>query len=182
MNLQRSQQFDVALMEEFLTMPLHKGFPYRVNAYFDEGGDKNWTGQPNGDPAHEGTDFGVPIATPVYSAAPGVVKFIDDWGPVGIFVIVSHGQYAENMSTLYAHLSRSNVNLDEELSRGALIGLSGQDATHPGPHLHFELDFGYHGSPTRASSYQAVDPFKSQWNPSFIGYWTKENDPQYSVG
>jgi murein DD-endopeptidase MepM/ murein hydrolase activator NlpD len=175
------EKIDIGLMEGFLTMPLARGIAYRVNAYFDEGGDTNWMGQPNGDPGHEGTDLGVPIGTPVFAAAPGVVKYIDDWGPTGIFVIVSHDSYAPNMSTLYAHLSKADVTEGRVVERGDRIGLSGEDKAHPGPHLHFELDFGFHGSPNRASRYTPTDPFKSQWNPNYIGYWTKENDPQYFV-
>jgi len=182
-NLNQSTQMDIGLLEGFLTMPLRKRTFYRVNAYFDEGGDRNWMGQPNGDPNHEGTDFAVPIGTPVFSAAPGTVKYVDDWGPVGIFVIVSHSSFTgeDVMSTLYAHLSKSEVQEGQAVERGTRLGISGEDETHPGPHLHFELDFGFHGSPKRASWYRPVDPFKSLWNPNFIGYWTKENDPQYSV-
>jgi murein DD-endopeptidase MepM/ murein hydrolase activator NlpD len=184
--VQKNTILDIGLIEGFLTMPLRKGTQYRINAYFDEGGDKNYLGQPNGDPGHEGTDFGVPIGTPVYCVAPGFVKYVDDWGPVGIFVIVSHEEHVKDatgnpMSTLYAHLSKADVSIGQSLSRGSGLGLSGQDNTHPGPHLHFELDSGFHGSPTRNSSYKPIDPFRSLWIPNALGYWTKDNDPQYPV-
>ena len=93
------------------------------------------------------------------------------------------------MSHLYAHLGNSLVTPGQSVSRGETIGLSrgalnpdGTMGTPPGPHLHYELDYGFHGSPARASPYTPVDIFKSSWNPDYLGYWTKltpNNDPQY---
>jgi murein DD-endopeptidase MepM/ murein hydrolase activator NlpD len=174
---------NIGLMEGFLTLPLKRGTSLRYNAYFDDDSTsrmKDWKGGSNTVNGHEGTDFGVPVGTPVFSAAPGTVKYVDDWGSVGIFVILSRDPNARNMSTLYAHLSRSNVREGQKAKRGERLGESGEDKTHPGPHLHFELDFGFHGSPSRGSPYQPVDPFRAVWNPTAIGYWTKENDPQYA--
>jgi murein DD-endopeptidase MepM/ murein hydrolase activator NlpD len=173
---------NIGLMEGFLTLPLKRGTSLRYNAYFDDDSTsrmKDWKGGSNTVNGHEGTDFGVPVGTPVFSAAPGTVKYVDDWGSVGIFVILSHDPNARNMSTLYAHLSRSNVREGQKVKRGERLGESGEDKTHPGPHLHFELDFGFHGSPSRGSPYQPVDPFRAVWNPTAIGYWTKDNDPKY---
>jgi murein DD-endopeptidase MepM/ murein hydrolase activator NlpD len=182
--LQGTTSFNIGLMEGFLTLPLRRGTRFHYNAYFDDDPSnsmKDWKGGGNTANNHEGTDFGVPIGTPVFSAAPGIVKYVDDWGPVGIFVIVSHDPYARNTSTLYAHLSKSLVEEGQSIQRGARIGESGEVKTAPGPHLHFELDFGFHGSPTRGSQYQPVDPFRAIWNPTAIGYWTKDNTPQYAV-
>ena len=175
---------DIGLMEGFLTLPLEKGTIIRYNAFFDddraEGSIKDWQGGSNTVDNHEGTDFGMPVGTPVLAAAPGVVKYVDDWGPVGIFVIISHETYAEEgLSTLYAHLSSSKVKEGQVVKRGEMIGYSGEDKTKPGPHLHFELDIGYHGSPTRGTSYTPIDVFRAVWNPSSICYWTKDNDPQF---
>ena len=175
---------NIGLMEGFLTLPLKRGTSLRYNAYFDDDSTsrmKDWKGGSNTVNGHEGTDFGVPVGTPVFSAAPGTVKYVDDWGPIGVFVILSHDPNVRNMSTLYAHLNRSNVSQGQKVKRGERLGESGEDKNHPGPHLHFELDFGFHGSPTRGSPYQPVDPFRAVWNPTAIGYWTKDNDPQYTV-
>ena len=175
---------NIGLMEGFLTSPLRRGTSFHHNAYFDDdpsSGIRDWKGGGNTVNNHEGTDFGVHIGTPVFSAAPGIVKYIDDWGSIGLFVIVSHDPHATNMSTLYAHLSKSDVKEGQRIQRGAKLGESGEDKTHPGPHLHFELDFGFHGSPTRGSPYQPVDPFRALWKADAIGYWTRDNDPQYSL-
>jgi hypothetical protein len=174
---------EIGLMEGFLTLPLEKDAWIRYNALFDDdptSGIKDWQGGTNTVNGHQGTDFGVPVGTPVVCAAPGVVKFVDDWGPVGIFVIISHEIYAgEGWSTLYAHLSSSIVKEGQVLKRGERIGFSGEDRTKPGPHLHFELDFGYHGSSTRHTNYIPVDVFRAIWNSNAICYWTKDNDPQF---
>jgi murein DD-endopeptidase MepM/ murein hydrolase activator NlpD len=185
-SLQGSTSFNVGLMEGFLTLPFKRGTPIIVNNYFDEGGGKgmDWMNQPNGDPGHEGTDYRAQIGTVTVAGAPGVVKYVDDWGPVGIFVIISYEDYVSpTLSSLHAHLSKANVVPGQPLRRGDIVGLTGQDNTHPGPHLHYELDEGFHGSLTRSSSYTALDIYKSSWNPSYVGYWTKlspGNDPQFS--
>jgi murein DD-endopeptidase MepM/ murein hydrolase activator NlpD len=183
-SVQADSTVNIGLMERFLTLPMKRGSSFRYNAYFDDdptSGMKDWKGGGNTVNGHEGTDFGVPVGTPVFSAAPGTVKYVDDWGPVGVFVILSHDPNVGNMSTLYAHLNRSDVSQGQKVKRGERLGESGEDRTHPGPHLHFELDFGFHGSPTRGSPYQPVDPFRAVWNPTAIGYWTKDNNPQYTV-
>ena len=183
LSLAADSTVNIGLIEGFLTLPLKRGTSLRYNAYFDDDSTsrmKDWKGRSNTVNGHEGTDFGVPVGTPVFSAAPGTVKYVDDWGPVGIFVILSHDANARSMSTLYAHLSRSNVREGQKVKRGERLGESGEDRTHPGPHLHFELDFGFHGSPSRGSPYQPVDPFRAVWNPTAIGYWTKDNDPKYA--
>mgnify|MGYP001094046659 CR=1 FL=1 len=177
---------DIGCMEGFLTLPLKGDFSY--NAFFDvdraTGKIKDWQGGTRTVDQHEGTDFGIPIGTPVYSAAPGVVKFIDNWGPEGIFVIISHEKSMGGVvSTLYAHLSSSTVKEGQTIPRGTLIGYSGEDVTKPGPHLHFELDFrAFHGAPGRSSGrYTPVDVFKAVWDPDSFSYWTKDNNPQYST-
>ena len=178
-------RLSLGVMVGFLSLPFRRGTPTRYNWYFDDdpsGRIRDWKGGTETRNGHEGTDFGVDIGIPVVAAASGVVSYVDDWGPVGIFAILSHKEYCERtMSTLYAHLSRAKVAPNQPVKRGELLGFSGEDKTKPGGHLHFELEFGYHGSPTRGSSYSPVDPFRAVWNSSSICYWTKDNDPQYTI-
>jgi len=181
-SLNEPQKMNFEFSNGFLTLPLLKGTPIKVNAYFDEGNNTNWMNQPNGDSGHQGTDFGVPIGTPVVAAAPGKVKFIQDMGPVGLFPVISHEEFArETLSTLYAHMSKVEVSEGQQVYRGQRIGLSGEDKTHPGPHLHFELDRGYWGG--QQGSYTPLDPYASRWksDPDSIGFWTKKDAPQFSV-
>ncbi len=92
---------------------------------------------------HNGLDIGVPIGSPVYSAAEGVVTHTDNNDQsrfrkyqYGIYVLLEH---PNGLSTLYAHLSKSIVKDGEHVSRGQLIGYSGTTGYSTGPHLHLGL-------------------------------------------
>ncbi len=91
---------------------------------------------------HGGLDIAVPVGTAVESASPGYVAWAQTGRQYGNYVMVIH---SNGMSTLYAHLSRIDVSVDEFVTRGQVIGLSGGRPGDPGagfstgPHLHFEL-------------------------------------------
>jgi len=186
------QRQDMALMEGFLTLPFTRGTTFRWGDLFDEGGGIDWMGQTghiclechNG--PHEGYDLLVPWGTEVVASAPGKVKYIDDWSSEGwpgqrLFLIVSYDDEIKYpTSSLYAHMSKVVVEPGQFVSRGQLLGLSGGAGVHnPLEHLHFELDLGFHGSLKRRSPYHAIDMFRSLWQKGAVGYWTKDNQPQY---
>lgn len=92
---------------------------------------------------HTGVDFGVTIGTPVYAAADGVVLRVDSndrgvarWNryQYGRYILINH---VNNLSTLYAHLSKALVAAGDIIKRGQLIGYSGNTGYTFGPHLHF---------------------------------------------
>ncbi len=94
---------------------------------------------------HNGVDMGVPIGTPVYAAADGTVFRVDDndrgtsrWRKYqyGEYIMINH---KDNLTTLYAHLSRSLVTDGEKVTQGELIGYSGETGYADGPHVHFGL-------------------------------------------
>jgi murein DD-endopeptidase MepM/ murein hydrolase activator NlpD len=91
---------------------------------------------------HSGMDLAVPQGTPVGAAAPGVVAWARTGRDYGNYVMIIH---ANGKATLYAHLSRIDVEQDQYVSRGEIIGLSGGRPGTPGagfstgPHVHFEL-------------------------------------------
>jgi murein DD-endopeptidase MepM/ murein hydrolase activator NlpD len=92
---------------------------------------------PRGTRFHSGLDFRVPSGTPVAAAGSGLVVFAgQQTGGWGKFVVVKHGS---GVRTLYAHLSRINVKLGQQVSSGATIGLVGATGGATGPHLHFEV-------------------------------------------
>ncbi|HEY4497479.1 MAG TPA: peptidoglycan DD-metalloendopeptidase family protein [Candidatus Paceibacterota bacterium] len=91
---------------------------------------------------HNGIDLRASIGTPMYAAEKGTVKDIGDTdiicpgGSYGKWIVIEH---PNNLSTLYAHLSRIRVTSGQTLSRGDIIGLSGNTGYTTGPHLHFTV-------------------------------------------
>ena len=89
--------------------------------------------------AHKGTDFRAPIGTPVYAANDGIVRLVYYFRDYGNTVVVDHG---EGLMTLYMHLSKSNVAVDDVVKRGQVIALSGATGDALGPHLHLSVWIG----------------------------------------
>lgn len=85
--------------------------------------------------AHLGVDYGAPIGTPVRSVGDGVVEFA---GVQNGFGNVVHLRHQNQVTTVYAHLSRINVRKGQSVAQGQNIGLVGMTGWATGPHLHFE--------------------------------------------
>jgi hypothetical protein len=92
---------------------------------------------PRGDHFHTGIDLRAPMGAPVYAARAGKVVFAD-WanGGWGFLVVVDHG---EGERTLYAHLSRIDVQVGVSIGQGVRVGAVGATGDATGPHLHFEV-------------------------------------------
>lgn len=82
---------------------------------------------------HEGTDYAVPIGTPVYAAHDGTAAVRLGSATYGNYVTVQ----SEAVDTLYAHLSDVTVRQGQDVRAGDVIGLSGNTGRSFGPHLHF---------------------------------------------
>jgi murein DD-endopeptidase MepM/ murein hydrolase activator NlpD len=92
-----------------------------------------WAGT-NG--THKGTDYAVPVGTPVTAFKDGVVsKEALDSG-YGTAVMIEH---ADGHQSIYAHLSSRSVNAGDTVKAGQRIGKSGATGNVTGPHLHFEI-------------------------------------------
>ena len=91
---------------------------------------------------HKGTDFGVPIGTPVHAMNDGVVT-ANHWGAAfGNHIVINHIKFPDGTPGLWAgymHLSVINVAPGTNVKRGQLIGLSGNSGHVTGPHLHVEV-------------------------------------------
>ncbi|MDH4392832.1 MAG: M23 family metallopeptidase [Aquabacterium sp.] len=95
--------------------------------------------------AHKGVDYSAPTGTAVRTVADGVIEFAGRQNGYGKVVKVQH---ANGQSTLYAHLSRIDVNVGQRIEQGQLIGAVGATGAATGPHLHFEfLVYGEHQDP-----------------------------------
>ena len=85
---------------------------------------------------HSGLDIGAAIGTPVHAPAPGTVVFAGRLPEYGIALILEHGN---DTKSLYGHLSRLYVALDQKVERGQLIASTGNTGRSSGPHLHYEI-------------------------------------------
>lgn len=82
---------------------------------------------------HNGIDIGVPIGTPVFSPADGVVAGAWVDGSCGVGLRINHGLYI----TGYCHLSKQLVKIGQKVRKGDMIALTGNTGKSTGPHLHF---------------------------------------------
>jgi len=95
---------------------------------------------------HSGVDFSAcnsPHALDIYAAAPGKVVFTgmfavpaNDTAPRGNVTMIDDGW---GVYTLYAHQSKIEVTVGQQVQAGQLIGQIGATGHVTGPHLHFEM-------------------------------------------
>ena len=91
---------------------------------------------------HNGVDFGISTGSSVYASLSGVVEGAGNTDSYrgclsyGKWVLIKHNN---GLSTLYAHLSLTSVNLGQEVRTGQVIGFSGNTGYSTGPHLHLSL-------------------------------------------
>lgn len=108
---------------------------------------------------HLGVDYAAPAGTPVRSVGDGTVVYAGWQSGYGKVVKIDHGSHRE---TIYAHLSRVDVQRGKRVEQGQRIGAVGATGWATGPHLHFEFRVdGTHQNPTRiapAVQTQTLDP------------------------
>jgi murein DD-endopeptidase MepM/ murein hydrolase activator NlpD len=85
---------------------------------------------------HRGIDFAVPVGTKVGAAGRGRVVLVADRELTGTTVVLEH---APGVYSVYFHLSRALVTVDQDVSAGETIALSGATGLVTGPHLHWEF-------------------------------------------
>ncbi|MFD5735419.1 M23 family metallopeptidase [Streptomyces sioyaensis] len=112
--------------------------------------DKYTLGEPFGIPGshwahkHSGQDFVVPTGTAVKAVHKGTVVKAGPWGggdgpAYGNAIVIQH---ANGTYTQYAHLSRIEVQVGQQVGTGQQIAKSGSTGNSTGPHLHFEVRTG----------------------------------------
>ena len=85
---------------------------------------------------HLGTDYATPVGTPVRSIADGIVLKSRYNRFAGNYINIRH---TNGSVSRYLHLSQRNVHVGEKISRGQVIGKTGNTGRTTGPHLHLEL-------------------------------------------
>lgn len=91
---------------------------------------------------HTGVDIVVPTGSPVHVAGDGHISFVGVNGGYGKLVVVDH---PGDVQTFYAHLSRFNVFVGQEVRVGQTIAFSGSTGRSQAPHVHYEIRI--NGSP-----------------------------------
>lgn len=85
---------------------------------------------------HKGLDIAAVEGTPVRATASGTVIDAGDFFFSGNLVYLDHGQ---GIISLYAHLSRIDVQPGDVINKGDIIGAVGQTGRVTGAHLHFAV-------------------------------------------
>lgn len=96
---------------------------------------------------HKGTDFRAAVGTKITAMDRGIVRLARNFRIYGKTVVIDHGQ---GVQTFYMHLSKIKIVPGQLVSRGQLIGLSGQTGYAENPHLHVSVHI----------NHVSVDPIK----------------------
>ncbi|MCQ2229759.1 MAG: peptidoglycan DD-metalloendopeptidase family protein [Bacteroidales bacterium] len=90
---------------------------------------------------HKGTDIALTIGDPIRAAFDGKVRIVmktRNTGGYGNLVVIRH---PNGLETYYGHLSRHNVQENDIVRAGDVIGYGGSTGRSTGPHLHFEARY-----------------------------------------
>ena len=88
---------------------------------------------------HKGCDFGCDRGTPVYATGDATVQKTDRGEATrgyGMQILLNH---RFGYQTRYAHLSRIFVKVGDKVTRGQIIGETGNTGGSTAPHLHYEV-------------------------------------------
>ena len=124
---------------------------YGVNPYL------LWPGLGKGTGAHSGMDIRVSTGTVVSAIADGVVARSVDNATWGGLIVIEHENNVDSGKyySVYAHLSNRNVSANDSITKGQVIGLSGNTGSGShGAHLHFQID-------------RNLDPTSAYWVPGY---------------
>lgn len=105
---------------------------------------------------HQGTDIDVETGDPIYSTFDGRVRYTGFIaGGYGNLVIIRHDN---GLETYYAHLSRIDVEPNQWINAGQVIGAGGNTGRSTGSHLHYEIRYkGQSFDPMRLIDFESGD-------------------------
>jgi murein DD-endopeptidase MepM/ murein hydrolase activator NlpD len=172
---------DIALMQGYLTLPFSCDCDTSPWNYFDldpSPSIRNYLGDSTQfspgerrgtDDGHPGIDFYLPIGTPLYAMAPGVVENgANDTGALWVAIRVEGITVSGSVMVCHVgHISEYRVANGATVKRGEPIAISGSTGT-AWPHVHMQLNG--EGGPS--------DVYRDTLAPRSVSYWTVDNNPQ----
>lgn len=85
--------------------------------------------------SYQGIGIRAPTGTSVRAVAGGRVEYVGPIGTFGPSVMINHGEFY----TLYLFLSQINVQGNQSVEGGTVVGLSGGQGSDHGPHVEFQI-------------------------------------------
>lgn len=87
---------------------------------------------------HGGLDIDGDHGEPVYAPGAGTVVKAGYQGGYGNTIDIDHGN---GITTRYGHLSKIDIQIGDQVTRGQQLGAVGSTGRSTGPHLHFEVRY-----------------------------------------
>lgn len=91
---------------------------------------------------HYGTDFPAPIGTPILVIADGIIieanEYQEQQGLKSVGIL-----HKDNLVSRYMHVDRYFVTVGEEIKKGEVIAVVGNNGPSTGPHLHLQVESDY---------------------------------------
>ena len=88
---------------------------------------------------HNGVDIRVPLNTPVYAVADGVVYTTTINQTDGKQVIIYHNIEGQTYTSIYSHLANFNVSSGQVVTKDTIIGYAGNTGSSTAVHLHLTI-------------------------------------------
>ncbi|MFI3262392.1 MAG: M23 family metallopeptidase [Rikenellaceae bacterium] len=89
--------------------------------------------------SHNGVDISMHTGEPLYATFDGKIRYAKyNSGGFGYLVIIRH---TNGLESWYGHLSKLNVNADDVVKAGKVIGFAGSTGRSTGTHLHYEMRY-----------------------------------------
>lgn len=129
---------------------------------------------------HQGVDLidtKLGAKAPIYAIAEGVVSYVGDQSSYGLVVRIKHLIDGVKYESLYAHLSKINVKIGQQVNQGDIIGIIGKTGNSTGVHVHVELHVNGYWSSSQPLARDLLQYAKLSDTPSVI----KNNGSELTV-
>ena len=87
---------------------------------------------------HYGIDTRLKIGDSICSSFDGMVRIVQRGRAYGNYIVIRH---FNGFETVYGHLSKTLVRVNQVVRAGEIIGLGGNTGRSTGPHLHYEIRY-----------------------------------------